>query len=80
MPNDVEEVVDLRFRRTLSARRGEKQKWLVQPRQANEKGTGKSVCDLLGTFSFDLEGLAISAGQIEKQKWLVQPRQAEGEG
>ncbi|MFC7371534.1 hypothetical protein ACFQPF_07585 [Fictibacillus iocasae] len=57
--------VDFRFSRTLSAGCGEKQERLVQPRQANEEGTSKSLFDLLGTSSFDIEGLAISAGHGE---------------
>ncbi|OYD57796.1 hypothetical protein CGZ90_07780, partial [Fictibacillus aquaticus] len=61
---EFREVVDLRFRRTLSAGRGEKQKRLVQPRQAKGKGAGKSVSDLLDTCPFDLEGLAVYAGQV----------------
>ncbi|OYD59114.1 hypothetical protein CGZ90_04240 [Fictibacillus aquaticus] len=56
---EISEEVDLRFRCTLSAGRGEKQKRLVQPRPAKGKGAGKSLFDLLDTCPFDLEGLAV---------------------
>ncbi|OYD56459.1 hypothetical protein CGZ90_15705 [Fictibacillus aquaticus] len=59
LSKELSEEVDLRFRRTLSAGRGEKQKRLVQPRQAKGKGAGKSIFDLLDTCPFDLEGLAV---------------------
>ncbi|OYD59687.1 hypothetical protein CGZ90_07320 [Fictibacillus aquaticus] len=56
---EIQEAVDLRFMCTLSAGRGEKQKQLVQPRQAKGKVAGKSSFNLLDTFPFDLEGLAV---------------------